>query len=147
MKIINVTTDMIPQILEIEASSFSVPWSEKSFIDALESEKITLCAAIDEIGAICGFVCFLIIDTEAELLNIAVSVKERKKGIASALLEYMMGVMVSSNVEKIFLEVRESNIPARYLYEKYGFDIIGKRRKYYSNPTEDAILMQKTIIS
>ncbi|MBE6542159.1 MAG: ribosomal-protein-alanine N-acetyltransferase [Ruminococcaceae bacterium] len=147
MKIVDATPDMIPEIIEIESSSFSVPWSEKSFTDALNSERISVRVAVDESGTVLGFICFLIIDEEAELLNIAVSLRSRNKGIGSSLLEYMMDVMNSADVKRVFLEVRESNIPARYLYEKFGFAIIGKRKNYYSNPTENAILMQKNIIS
>lgn len=136
---------MIDRIVEIENESFACPWSKKSFEDAAASDNISVCAAIDESGTVCGFICFMMIDSEAELLNIAVSEKFRKNGIALSLMDYMIAEMFSRRIERIFLEVRESNVPARSLYEKYGFEILGKRRRYYTKPVEDAVIMQKRI--
>ncbi len=145
MKLIYANHSHIGRILEIENSSFSCPWSEKSFCDAVDSPNISICAAEDENDGICGFMCVLIIAGEAELLNIAVDEKHRGHGIGSYLMDHMIDLAGRNNVERIFLEVRESNTPARSLYEKYGFEIIGKRRRYYTKPVEDAVLMQKTI--
>lgn len=145
MKLIYADHSHIDRISEIENASFSCPWSKKSFSDAIDSDNISVCIAEDENAGICGFICVLKIDGEAELLNIAVDEKHRGYGIGSFLMDYMINSITDKNVERIFLEVRESNVPARSLYEKYGFEIIGKRRRYYTKPVEDAILMQKTL--
>jgi len=145
MNIINVETCHLDKILEIENESFSCPWSKQSFVDALNNKNITLLVAIDEEKTVCGFVCVLIIDFEAEILDIAVKKSMRKKGIAGMLFSYLSTTEQMKNVEKIFLEVRESNHPARSFYEKQGFVPIGVRHNYYRNPTEDAVLMGKDL--
>ena len=137
---------MIDSIVDIENEAFTCPWSKRSFEEAAGSDNISVYAAVDKDDTVCGFICFLIIDSEAELLNIAVSEKFRKKGIASALMDHMFLELSYRFVERIFLEVRESNAPARSLYVKYGFEILGNRRRYYTKPVEDAVLMQKKII-
>lgn len=142
---ISADSSLIDRIVEIENESFTCPWSKKSFEDAAVSDNISVCAAVARDNTVCGFICFMIIDSEAELLNIAVSQNFRKNGIASSLMDHMIIETLSKHVERIFLEVRESNVPARSLYEKYGFEIIGKRRRYYTKPVEDAVIMQKSI--
>lgn len=132
----------VPEIVEIENESFTCPWSAKSFTEAIESEQITVYAAKDaDTGAICGFSCIAVVDSEAEILNIAVGKACRERGTGSALMTAMLDRASSSGVTDFYLEVRESNAPARHLYEKFGFVKLGLRKKYYEKPVEDAIVM------
>lgn len=91
---------------------------------------------------IVGFAGIKIIIDEADIMNIAVKMDKRKSGIGSMLLEKLLEIAKVSNCTSITLEVNENNLPAIYLYEKYHFERIGLRKKYYNN-TDNAILMKK----
>ena len=145
MKIEIANIDEIDDILQIEHSSFTDPWSKSSFEEAINSDNITVYSVTNDNGNMVGFSCLLMIDYEAEILNIAVDRNSRKQGIGTLLATHMINICRSNGVEDIFLEVRESNVSARALYVKLGFAEIGKRKKYYSNPTEDAILMKLSL--
>ncbi len=145
MNIVEAEAFMLPAILAIENASFAVPWSEKSFQEAFESDNITVLAALDDDGNVLGFGCLLAVDGEGEILNIAVHPSVRKAGIGQRLLGGMISVGFDLGVRDFYLEVRESNHPARGLYEKNGFAVLGRRKRYYSKPVEDAILMKKTL--
>lgn len=136
------TLDMVDDIVNIENISFTVPWSKKTFLEAMESKHIST-SVLEEDEAICGFCCMMAIGCEAELLNIAVLPEHRRKGYAALLLEKELLSLSENGVEDVFLEVRESNSPARRLYERFGFCEIGVRKNYYSQPKENAVLMQK----
>lgn len=146
MKIIKADAARLSEILEIEKASFTCPWSEQSFLEAFDSPNITIYAAISgECDTAVGFACVLSIGEEAEILNIASSPDFRRMGTGTALLDFAINECVLSGVREFFLEVRESNTPARRLYEKLGFEELGVRKKYYTKPTENAIIMRKSI--
>ena len=133
-------------MFRIESESFSDPWTKESIISSLENPLNLTVGSFDSTGELCGFVCATVIPPEAEILNIAVLGSHRQKGIGQALLNSMLSELKNDfSVDTVFLEVRESNIPARSLYTKFGFEVIGARSRYYSNPTEDAILMAKNL--
>lgn len=94
---------------------------------------------------IVGFAGIKVILDEANIMDIAVKIDKRKIGIASMLLEKLFELSRLSNCSFITLEVNENNIPAICLYEKYLFNRIGLRKKYYNN-TDNAILMKKNLI-
>lgn len=144
MNLVEADVSMLPAILAIEKASFTVPWSEKSFDEAFASDSITVLAVVDDGGNVAGFGCLLAVDGEGEILNIAVHPSVRKNGIGQMLMNGMITAGMERGVRDFYLEVRESNVPARGLYEKNGFAALGRRKRYYSKPTEDAILMKKT---
>jgi ribosomal-protein-alanine N-acetyltransferase len=94
-----------------------------------------------------GFVAARRVADEAEILNVAVRPDFRRKGIASALLRAALDEFLGSTVARVFLELRESNLPARGLYERHGFVPSGRRKGYYRYPTEDALCMHKEFTS
>lgn len=145
LKIVRADLSMLSDILETENISFTCPWSEKSFIDAFEAANITIYAAVDEKNHVLGFSCLLAIADEGEILNIAVHPSARKNGVGDSLMNAMLSDGVCCGVNYFYLEVRESNVAARHLYEKNGFVALGVRRRYYSKPTEDAVIMRKTV--
>ena len=154
----------IGELAEIEAECFSVPWSEKSFSDALHMDN-TLFLAAEEIAGetggkaeespvnpatelqksgswkIVGYCGLYQALDEGEITNIAVAVKFRGRQIGGRLLERMLLEAVRRGICKIFLEVRIRNTPAIQLYQKYGFTICGLRKGFYEKPKEDAWLM------
>lgn len=137
--------DMLDDLVALENEAFTCPWSTQSFIEAFESDNITIYAARMENGLLCGFACLLAIDYEAELLNIAVAKSCRRQGIGDAIMKHILNEAVHKNVTDVFLEVRFSNTAAQKLYQKHGFESLGLRKKYYTNPVEDAIVMRKAL--
>lgn len=136
---------MLDDILAIENEAFSCPWSAQSFREAFESENITIYTAHSSDGKLCGFACLMVIDFEAELLNIAVAGSCRRQGVGDMLMRHIIREAERRNVTNIFLEVRQSNTAAQRLYEKHGFDALGVRKKYYTSPIEDAVVMRKVM--
>ena len=133
----------IPQIADIENSSFSDPWTEGMFLDTLRFPIYHTFLA-EEGGQVCGYGCLIVLFEDAELANIAVSPDCRGKGVGKALMESMHEKAKALGAERMLLEVRVSNQPAISLYEKYGYEKYGLRENYYPDG-EDAHLMQKSL--
>ncbi len=131
----------IPQIAKLEKECFSQPWSENALSDELKNENSHFLVAVcDEVA---GYIGVQEICGEAYITNVAVFEKYRKLGIGRALIRAACDGAQSRNCEFITLEVRESNIPARRLYEKHGMRMYARRKNYYQNPKEDAVLYTK----
>jgi ribosomal-protein-alanine N-acetyltransferase len=94
----------------------------------------------EETGKLCGFVCAKAVGGEWEIENVVVAAEFLRHGIAKELVRTLIQLAENEAASAIRLEVRESNLPARRLYEKHGFREVGRRRMYYSDPAEDAIL-------
>jgi [ribosomal protein S18]-alanine N-acetyltransferase len=99
----------------------------------------------EERSAVQAFLIGRIVGSEGELENMVVSNSRRRQGIGKMLVEEFLGLSGSEGARVIFLEVRESNVAARRLYESYGFAEKGRRQRYYAEPAEDAILYQKLL--
>lgn len=130
----------LDRILEIETLSFSAPWSLKGFLQELENPWSQLWALVSE-GVILGYLCFWMVRDEMQLLDLAVHPTYRRQGNGGLLLAKMINHAVSEGISKIWLEVRVSGSAARKLYEKFGFVESGRRKDYYTDPREDAVLM------
>lgn len=96
-------------------------------------------------GGICGLIVFRSMADEAEILNLAVDGRQRRQGIGSRLIQKAVAECKAAGVRRIFLEVRESNEGARRFYTRATFKEGGRRREYYRDPTEDALVLQHTI--
>ncbi len=96
-----------------------------------------------EKSPICGFLVARSVPPEWELENIVVAPESRGQGIGTGLIEELLARAQQVNSDAVFLEVRESNAAARALYEKLGFQQTGRRKSYYANPIEDAIVYLK----
>lgn len=144
--IVTAEPSMLQTILEIENASFTCPWSERSFREAFEARNITVYAALSQdTKRPVGFSCLLTIDGEGELLNIAADPSTRRCGVGQLLMDTMLADCAAHGVHDLYLEVRSSNTAARALYEKNGFTAIGVRRRYYTKPVEDAVVMRLTL--
>lgn len=132
----------IEQVYEIETSTFSKPWSKKDFQQSVQNqEHIYLVAEEQEcILGYCGMWC---IAGEGQITNVAVAKEHRGKGIADKMFACFLEEGYLHNVQAFTLEVRVSNQVAISLYQKYGFENAGIRKKFYEEPTEDAMIMWK----
>jgi ribosomal-protein-alanine N-acetyltransferase len=130
----------LPSILEIEQqSALAAHWTAEQYKTVLNN-SIMLVA--EQAGKLCGFLCATAIADECEIENMAVIPDFQRRGIADELLRALVQRVESTPTpaSAILLEVRESNRPARRLYEKHGFREEGRRRAYYNHPVDDAIL-------
>lgn len=144
IEILKMTVNDVPQISELEKKCFSVAWSEKSFYDEMNNSIAIYLVAKD--GEKCvGYCGFWNISGEGDITNIAVLPEYRQNGIAGMLMTEMIGIAQMLELECLTLEVRKSNLIAQKLYTKFGFKIIGERKRYYSDNGEDACIMIKKL--
>lgn len=128
----------VAEIYKIENECFSTPWSENSIAESIENENTILyIAELD--GKTAGYMGVQIFSGEGYVTNVATLKEFRRRGVAKALINEVM----KNEMEFLTLEVRESNIPARNLYKSLGFIEVGKRPRFYREPTEDAVLMTR----
>ena len=127
-------------------------WTEDQYLQALQYESTRrLVFVIDEPSApeaptrVQAFLVAQHIPPEWELENIVVAPTARREGLGSRLLQHLLSIARESNSDSVFLEVRESNTAARTLYEQAGFAQTGRRKSYYTNPQEDAVLYRKSL--
>ncbi|HET8713363.1 MAG TPA: ribosomal protein S18-alanine N-acetyltransferase [Gemmatimonadales bacterium] len=129
----------VPQVHAIEQRVFADPWSIQDFRDCVSYALFLVAEAGDGIA---GYVVALDAADEGEILNLAVSESGRRRGLGRALVQQIIEVLSGRGVTKVYLEVRESNAPARALYTAFGFREVGRRKQYYRRPVEDAIVLR-----
>jgi ribosomal-protein-alanine N-acetyltransferase len=135
----------LPQVIAIERRAFSTPWSLAMFVLEL-SKPSGICLAATRGGRIVGYLICSRYDTVWHVMNIAVDDRLLRQGIASELLDRLFA-RADGPGEEYTLEVRPSNAPAIGLYERFGFEAAGKRRGYYHDNREDALIMWRKIAS
>jgi ribosomal-protein-alanine N-acetyltransferase len=96
-------------------------------------------------GVVVGFLCFRILGSEAEVLNLAVLPSCRRRGAGSQMLEQTIQEVSEGGATRLFLEVRKSNVPAIRLYERHGFSPAGLRPGYYKDPPDDAVVLARDL--
>jgi ribosomal-protein-alanine N-acetyltransferase len=142
--LVDITTEIykpyLEQILEIENVSFPSPWSMKAFKAEIQNPSACLWALIED-KVLSGYICFWMFDSEIQLINIAIHPEKRQQGLGEYLLTKMIEDCISKAKHYIWLEVRPSNAAAKRLYQKMGFEEVGRRKKYYMDTNEDAIVM------
>ena len=126
----------------IEWDTFSDPWTEQGFLDALKLQNTCYLVA-ESNGQIQGYCGFYQSFEEANIVNVAVAAAYRKQKIGTTLLKRLLEEGVQRGVTDFILEVRKTNLPAVSLYESLGFQIEGIRKGFYEKPKEDAYLMRK----
>ena len=136
----------IAEILAIEQSAYTHPWTEILFGDCLRVGYC--CWVMERQGAIIGYGIISIGAGECHVLNLCVKPEMQNNGYGSAMLEHLLDIARSHNVEIVFLEVRPSNRSAIRLYEKAGFNEVGMRGNYYPaiNGREDAIILARSLV-
>jgi len=133
----------LPQVIAIERRAFPTPWSLAMFVLEL-SKPSGICLATLEDGVIVAYLVCSRYDTVWHLMNVAVDPHRRRQGIASALLDTLFE-QADKPSEQYTLEVRRSNDAAIRLYERFGFRAAGRRRAYYHDNREDALIMWRTV--
>lgn len=134
------------QVAQIERSCFADPWSEESFRRLLGgAPAIFLVALFPPENAVAGYVVAFSVGDDAEVLNVAVDLKFRERGLAGQMLDAALIELGARGVRTAFLEVRESNAAARSLYRSRGFIEIGRRSNYYRRPVEDALILRRSL--
>lgn len=143
-RLVPMSGDNIDQIAEIERECFSRPWTKRMLQDELENLSASFIAAQAENGVVLGYAGLTVVLDEGYINNIAVRKEYRKMGVASALVEVFVRFAQANQLAFLTLEVRASNEAAIALYTKFGFQEAGRRKNYYDDPKEDAILMTRT---
>jgi len=135
-------------VLAIETASFTSPWTREMYLAELQNVGVSFCyLARDDARRVLGFCSFWRILDELHVNNLAVDPVWRRRGIASALLTFVLNEGARLGARRATLEVRRSNDIARHLYERLGFSTAGVRRAYYSNPVEDALVLWREDLS
>ena len=127
-------------VARLEAQIFSDAWSEKSILETLEQPQAFIVVAERE-NTIVGYCIVYFVLDEAEIARVAVDSLQRKQGVGQKLLEATCQICREKGIERLLLDVRESNEPARRFYQAYGFEEDGIRKNFYDNPKEHAVLM------
>jgi len=144
----------VPAMVAIERASFSDPWTASAIAATLRFDHMRVLVAEergagelggDGAGRPLGYVVAMIAGPEAEIADLAVSPDARRRGIGRALIDRLLADLETEGVLAVFLEVRESNHAARTLYESRAFRGIGRRRRYYRLPPEDALLLKREL--
>ena len=135
------TEEDIPAVVELDQKAFSLPWPERSFRFEVTNNPASRCWVVEGEGKIIGMIVVWLIVDEAHVATLATAPDFRRQGVAKGLLSYALLHLIDEGAHSSFLEVRESNIPAKEMYRKFGYEETGRRRRYYKDNDEDAILM------
>jgi len=135
------TAEDIPPVVELDKMSFSLPWPESSFRFELTDNPASHCWVAEIDGRIVGMIVAWLLVDAAHIATIATHPNFRRQGIAKMLLSHALHYLTDEGAQNSFLEVRESNIVAQEMYRKFGYEEAGRRKRYYRDNDEDAILM------
>ena len=132
----------VAPIAELEKICFSDPWSESSIASELSNPLSCWLVAVEG-EKVAGYIGSQTVMGETDMMNVAVHPDFRRQGVAQTLILALVDALKERGSHWLMLEVRQSNAPARALYEKLGFAEVGRRKNYYSKPREDALILRK----
>jgi ribosomal-protein-alanine N-acetyltransferase len=141
VQIRRMTLQDVPPVIQLDQISFSLPWPERSFRFELTDNPASRCWVAEEDGQLIGMIVAWLLVDEIHIATIATHPDYRRRGIASKLLAHTLLHAMDEGARSSFLEVRESNLAAQEMYRKFGYEVAGRRRRYYRDNDEDAILM------
>ena len=142
IEIRNMESRDVSQIAKLEELCFNDPWSENSIASELDN-KLSLWLVAVEDDNVVGYVGSQTVLGETDMMNIATHPDYRKQGIATRLILGLVDALEKRGSHSLMLEVRASNETAISLYRKLGFSEVGRRKNYYRNPKEDALILRK----
>jgi ribosomal-protein-alanine N-acetyltransferase len=132
----------LDEIVAIERASFTLPWSRGAFLYEMEQNRVARCWVLRDGGRVVGYVCLWEIGDELHVTNIAVHPDCRQRGLGRTMLTSVLQDARGRHLRTIGLEVRPSNREALSLYESFGFKVVGRRKGYYYDTGEDALVME-----
>jgi ribosomal-protein-alanine N-acetyltransferase len=135
----------VERIIEIAGNSRTAAhWTAERYREIFSgSDRTRIAIVVADESGVQGFLIARPVDKECEIENIAISAQRQRRGFGSMLLEKIFEIAKKQSFQSLFLEVRESNYPARRFYEKAGFAVIGARKGYYRDPVEDAAVYRR----
>ena len=143
MEIVRMNESHVAAVAELEKICFGVDaWSERSVTSEL-TNPLSLWLVAIEGDRLAGYVGSQTVLDESDMMNVAVHPDFRRQGIAEALVNELVMCLAENKSRCLTLEVRASNNPAIGLYQKQGFSQVGRRKNYYRNPREDALILRK----
>ena len=134
--------DDLEQVMKIETELFSPPWTKEGFFTYL-TRKDAMFLVVEEKGEILAYCGLLMVLDEGDITNVAVRPDRQREGIGHFLMDSLIRLAEQQGITTIHLEVRVGNRTAIRLYERMGFTRDGIRKKYYTDPVEDALLMTR----
>lgn len=146
LRVKDVDTSDIPSLIEIAYDAGLSPWTLANYLDEMRRNDSVIIKAVDNENRLLGFICGRIPKggvSEAEIFNIAA--RTPGKGIGSLLIDSFISICRRRKVSRIWLDVRSSNLNAIRFYKNKGFSVMGTRRGFYSDPREDALLMNRSM--
>ena len=136
----------IHDVVAMERVCYSDPWPASSFTALPSNERVFFVVArASDSGELQGFAIAWYVMNEGELANLAVAPEARRRGIGQTLLDAVTTDALGRGTSELYLEVRESNSAARELYRVAGFEQVGRRKRYYRQPEEDALILRRTL--
>ena len=140
------TAGDVADVAAMERACYSDPWPASSFATLSTNDRVFFVVArAADSDALLGFAIAWYVMDEGELANLAVAPETRRRGIGQALLHAVTSDALGRGTAELYLEVRESNSAARRLYEAAGFEQVGRRKRYYRQPEEDALILRRTL--
>lgn len=142
MILTNMRQEHVAQVAALEKLCFSDPWSENSIASELKNPLSFWLVALDG-ERVAGYIGSQTVMDESDMMNVAVHPDYRKQGIATALIVGLVEELSNRGSHCLTLEVRASNETAISVYRKLDFQEVGRRKNYYRNPREDALILRK----
>ena len=144
IRIVPMTADHLDELERLERICFSRPWSKRMLAEELDNACAAFLVAEDgETGAVLGYAGLLAMMDEGYITNVAVFPEYRRCGVAAKIIEVFMNFARGNQLSFLTLEVRPSNEAAIALYQRFGFEEVGRRRNYYDLPKEDALILTR----
>lgn len=143
IRIVPMNADHLDELERLERICFSRPWSKRMLSEELENQCAAFLVAEDESGKVLGYAGLLVMMDEGYITNVAVFPEYRRLGVAAKIIEVYMNFAQANQLAFLTLEVRPSNAAAIALYQRFGFEEVGRRKNYYDLPKEDALILTR----
>ncbi len=135
----------VAAVTALEAETFTMPWSDATFRGLMRRKDVDALVAVENDDTLVGYAVAWGVLDQGELANLCVRPEQFGSGLAARMLEEVLERLAARGVSQCFLEVRESNARARRFYERHGFREVGRRKRYYTDPDEDALVLYSPI--
>lgn len=135
----------VAAVSALEAETFTMPWSDATFRGLMRRKDVDALVAVENDDTLVGYAVAWGVLDQGELANLCVRPEQFGSGLAVRMLEEVLARLAARGVTQCFLEVRETNARARRFYERHGFREVGRRKRYYVEPDEDALVLYREL--